>query len=90
MQVRVPLADAAGLIAKLCGASPLCWADLVAIYPTPDGATAGADPHERCEPPPESPDMHMRGLTLFDFSSLDIQQRMWCVAHGVEPRARLR
>ena len=36
-QVRLPLAEAAGVLAKLCGASTMCWADLVAMYG--DGAS---------------------------------------------------
>jgi len=39
-QVRLPLAEAAGVLAKLCGASTMCWADLVAMYG--DGASDAA------------------------------------------------
>ena len=35
----MPLAEAAGVLAKLCGASSLRWADLVAMY----GDAAAAD-----------------------------------------------
>ena len=40
-QVRVPLADVPGLLAKLCGASPLCWADLKGMFPSPEEAAEG-------------------------------------------------
>ena len=38
--MRLPLAEAAGVLAKLCGASSMAWADLVAMYG--DGASGDA------------------------------------------------
>ena len=33
--MRLPLAELPGVLAKLCGASTMCWADLVAMYANP-------------------------------------------------------